>query len=82
MSTLTIEELKTVLIACAGEDEAIQSNADITDISFGDLGYDSLALMETVTRIARERGINVPEEEILDFDTPRDVLEAINRLIA
>ncbi|MFD0346149.1 acyl carrier protein [Kitasatospora aburaviensis] len=37
---------------------------------FSDLGYDSLAVLETVSRIEREYGIRIPEDALSAVRTP------------
>jgi minimal PKS acyl carrier protein len=74
----TIEELKTVLRACAGEEESVDLDGQILDTEFEDLGYDSLALLEASGRIEREYGIALGDEALNDAPTPRALLEIVN----
>ena len=53
MARMTLDDLRTLLIACAGADEGSDLSGDILDTPFEDLGYDSLALMETAARIEK-----------------------------
>ncbi|MEU7721803.1 acyl carrier protein [Streptomyces tibetensis] len=78
MTELTLDDLKRVMRECAGEDESVDLDGDILDSPFEDLGYDSLALLETATRIERERGVSVPEEVLSGAKTPRLLLDAVN----
>ncbi|MGW3290684.1 acyl carrier protein [Streptomyces sp. NPDC001002] len=78
MCTMTIDDLRRILAECAGEDEAVDLGGDILDATFADLGYDSLALMETAARIEREFGVAVPEDEFTGTATPRAVLRALD----
>jgi minimal PKS acyl carrier protein len=77
MPELTIEELTRIMRTCAGEDESVSLDGDIYDVPFSDLGYDSLALMETTARVEREFGLSLPDE-IAAAATPRDFLDAVN----
>ncbi|MFI6350050.1 acyl carrier protein [Streptomyces sp. NPDC050560] len=77
MNPVTIDDLRRLLAECAGEDEAVDLSEDILDTTFGDLGYDSLALMETSARITSEYGITVPDEDFTGAATPRAVLDAL-----
>ncbi|NGO70282.1 acyl carrier protein [Streptomyces boncukensis] len=79
---MTIDDLRRFLAECAGEDETVDLAGDTLDTPFGDLGYDSLALMETATRIEQELGISVPEEEFTGTATPRSVLLAVESAAA
>jgi len=77
MSELTIHDLRQVLVECAGESEDVQAG-DIEDLTFDDLGYDSLALMETVARIETAYGVRIPDERVVELRTPREVLDLVN----
>lgn len=77
MRDLTIEELARIMRTCAGVDESVSLDGDIYDVAFSDLGYDSLALMETTARVEREFGLSLPDETAA-AKTPRDFLNAVN----
>lgn len=77
MRELTTGELARIMRSCAGEDESVNLDGDIDDVAFSDLGYDSLALMETAARIEREFGLSLPDE-VVAAQTPRDFIKAVN----
>lgn len=76
MSTVTVDDLRRVLVACAGGDEALPS--DIADVGFADLGYDSLALIETAARLRQEFGVTISDDQVTDLTTPAELLAAVN----
>lgn len=76
---MTIDDLRRILSECAGEDENVDLSGDIDDTPFDELGYDSLALMETATRIKHEYGIEISDEDIALVATPRLLLDLIAR---
>ncbi|MGW2560896.1 acyl carrier protein [Streptomyces sp. NPDC001514] len=78
MTQLTIDDLRRILVACAGEDDGIDLSGDILDVTFEDLGYDSLALMESTARIKQEYGIDLSDDDVADVGTPRALLDIIN----
>jgi len=78
----TIDELRAVLRAAAGEEESANLDDDIMDVPFTDLGYDSLALLEAGSRIERERGIQLGDSTITEAETPRALIEAVNQRLA
>ncbi|MFD7709344.1 acyl carrier protein [Streptomyces sp. NPDC059786] len=82
MAQMTLDDLRGTLIACAGEEESAALNGDILDMTFEDLGYDSLALMESASKIERDYGVALPEEAVADADTPRALLALVNSLTA
>ncbi|NUR00090.1 MAG: acyl carrier protein [Streptomyces sp.] len=81
MAQIHMDDLRRILVACAGEDDGIDLSGDILDTSFGDLGYDSLALMETAARIERDYGVALADDVIADAQTPRDLLDLVNRAV-
>jgi len=74
---VTLEDLMRILRECAGGEENVQLGGEVLDMEFDALGYDSLALLETVARITREYGIRI-EDDSLEAPTPRVFLELIN----
>ena len=51
-------------------------------MTFQDLGYDSLAMMETAARITQEYGVDLSDDEITEVATPRALLDLVNRSVA
>ncbi|MER7582744.1 acyl carrier protein [Kitasatospora sp. NPDC096140] len=82
MSAFTIEDLKRIMRDCAGEEESVDLDGEILDLRFEELGYDSLALIETTSRISREFGVQLPEEELGEIGTVRELLELINQRLS
>jgi minimal PKS acyl carrier protein len=80
--TMSIDDLRGILITCAGGDDTEALHGDISDISFEDLGYDSLALFETATRLKLDHGVVIPDEQIIKVRTPKELLDLINERIA
>ncbi|MGW8765595.1 acyl carrier protein [Streptomyces sp. NPDC055815] len=80
MSTqpFTLDDLKRILREGAGADEGVDLDGDILDSHFETLGYESLALLETGSRIEREYAITLDDDVLSDADTPRALIEAVN----
>lgn len=78
---MSIDDLRGILVACAGGEEDHAFYADISDVSFEDLGYDSLALMETSATLEMRYGVIISEDEIAKMSTPRELLNKINNQI-
>lgn len=74
----TIEDLRRILHAAAGEDDGADVDASTMDTDFLQLGYESLALLETGIRIEREFGIKLDDSTTFDSATPRALIEAVN----
>ncbi|MEV6124650.1 acyl carrier protein [Streptomyces sp. NPDC052077] len=79
MSTtvFTLSELKRILLAAAGADDEADLDGDILDTDFGDLGYESLALLETAGRIERMYGISLDEAAFNEARTPRAMIDLV-----
>ncbi|WP_019070472.1 acyl carrier protein [Streptomyces hokutonensis] len=79
---MTLDDLRGTLIACAGEEDSVELSGDILDMTFEELGYDSLALMESAAKIERDHGVSLPDEAVAEADTPRALLALVNGLTA
>ncbi|MER7466232.1 acyl carrier protein [Streptomyces sp. NPDC097981] len=83
MRHLELTDLTRLLRECAGADEGVDMGGDnVLDTLFLDLGYDSLALLQTTGRIEREYEITLDEEAIDEAETPRKYLELVNRVLS
>jgi act minimal PKS acyl carrier protein len=71
----TIDDLRRILRAAAGE---VDLDSDILDVTFIDLGYDSVALLETSRRIELERSVELGDSTVNDAHTPRALLAVVN----
>jgi act minimal PKS acyl carrier protein len=75
---LNIEDLRGILRRAAGEDEDIDIDGDILNVTFEELGYDSLALLEACGLIEREYGIELEDSMLTEATTPRALLAVVN----
>ncbi|SEG93616.1 act minimal PKS acyl carrier protein [Actinacidiphila yanglinensis] len=82
MDTFDTTTLVQLLRECAGEEEEVDLDGDILDTAFEDLGYDSLALFNTVSRIERDYGVELPDEVVAVAQTPRQLMDLVNTGIA
>ena len=78
----TSDDLWRILIASAGTTEGVDLGQDIVDVAFKDLGYDSIALMETGSRIEREFGISLNDSDVMDARAPRELIAMVNAQLA
>jgi act minimal PKS acyl carrier protein len=72
----TLDDLKRILREGAGEDGDL--TGDVAGTEFAELGYESLALLETSGRIEREYGIRLDDDEFLAATTPRALVDLVN----
>lgn len=77
-TSFTLDDLKRILLEGAGAEEGVDLDADILDTAFDDLGYESLALLETGSRIEREYHIVLDEAVVAEARTPRVLIDAVN----
>ncbi|MDQ1016538.1 acyl carrier protein [Streptomyces afghaniensis] len=81
MKHFELSDLTALLRECAGEEEGVDLDGDVLDVSFTDLGYDSLALLQTTGRIERDHDVTLGD--VLDVaGTPRLYLDAVNRALS
>jgi act minimal PKS acyl carrier protein len=76
--SFTLDDLKRILLQGAGADDGVDLDGDILDKEFEELGYESLALLETGGRIEREYGITLDDSVLTDAVTPRALIDAVN----
>lgn len=75
---ITLDVLTRTLRESAGTDEHVDLNQDVMDVEFAELGYDSLALLETAARLERDHGIVLDDDATTAAKTPRELLELVN----
>ncbi|MEU7786456.1 acyl carrier protein [Amycolatopsis sp. NPDC049159] len=76
----TLDDLMRILREGSGETE--EPAGDPAGVEFADLGYDSLALLETAGRIEREYGLTLDESALAEATTPRALVELVNEHLA
>lgn len=81
MHEMTATEFAGILRRSAGGDAVDLSGTDL-DTPFDDLGYDSLALLETLGQIERARGVTLSDDLVGELSTPRLFLERVNEHLA
>ncbi|MEV8594626.1 acyl carrier protein [Streptomyces sp. NPDC052012] len=77
-TTVTLADLTRMLRESAGEEEGVDLDGDVVDTPFIELGYDSLALLQVIGQIQREYGIAIPDDAVVDAETPGALLALIN----
>ncbi|RJQ78131.1 acyl carrier protein [Amycolatopsis panacis] len=78
MAEFTIAELVRLLRECAGEEEGVDLDGEVGDMPFDELGYDSLALFNTIGRIEREYTVELPEDVVWQTATPGALVDLVN----
>ncbi|AHI01187.1 acyl carrier protein [Kutzneria viridogrisea] len=83
MSEMTCTDLVAIIRECAGDSDTADLDGDILDVSFEELGYDSLAMLETAGQTQRRYGITLDDDVVVEAKTPREFLDLVNgKLVA
>lgn len=82
MSQLTLDELKVFLLRSVGDDESIDLSGDIGTTALNDLGFDSLAVIDTTSRLEQHFKIKFSDDDASGLATPQDFLDVVNRQLA
>jgi len=80
--SFTLADLRRILLEGAGTDDEVDLDGDILDREFEALGYESLALLETGSRIEREYDITLDDSMLSGATTPKALIEAVNAQLA
>lgn len=73
-NTVGIAELRQILRESAGVEAGVDLDGEILDITFEDLGYDSIAVLETAAKLTLEYGVPIDDDALTVATTPRELL--------
>jgi act minimal PKS acyl carrier protein len=82
MTTFTLDEMRHIMGGCAGVPETVDLTDDIGEVSFVELGYDSLAVLEMAARIQQQLGIRIPDDAVDEMKSPQAAVDYVNRRLA
>lgn len=77
----TIDDLRRILVEGAGAPDGPGVDTGTLDVDFGEIGYESLALLECGGRIEREYGVHLDEGQLAASRTPRALVTLVNEHI-
>lgn len=80
MTIFTLDELCTIMGQAGGD--RLPAGEDVAAVPYPDLGFDSLALLEILTRVERSLGVRIPEDTVLRTHTPGETVDAVNALLS
>jgi act minimal PKS acyl carrier protein len=78
----TVDDLKRILHQAAGAGDEMGPDSAVLDSTFENLGFESLALLETSALIQREFGVRIEESTLAEDLTPRVLIESVNAQLA
>ncbi|MGW4365692.1 acyl carrier protein [Nocardia takedensis] len=76
MSVLTADTLKETMRLVA-HDPDLALGDGFLETEFGEFDFDSLAVLELVTRIQKDYGLSVPDEVMEKLTTPGELLDYV-----
>jgi act minimal PKS acyl carrier protein len=82
MSHLTFPELTRILVECSGADDTTDLTEEALDTPFTDLGFDSLAVLETAAAVGERYGAELSDKDLARADTPRAFLLLVNETLS
>ena len=82
MAKLTLEDLIELLNECNDYEDPVDPTPDVLDLTFDALGYDSLTLLNAISKLERQYHIELPESVTSDAKTPRGLLAAVDSRLA
>ncbi|HUD39147.1 MAG TPA: acyl carrier protein [Streptosporangiaceae bacterium] len=81
MRQFTTDDLTAIMRGCAGMDQSGGFNGAELHVSYSDLGYDSLAVLEIQAEIQRRFGIPVGDDAMDAMPTPAATVSYVNTLL-
>jgi act minimal PKS acyl carrier protein len=82
MTRFTLDDMRRIMGGCAGVPDTVDLNDDIGDVSFVELGYDSLAVLEMAARIQQQLGVRIPDDAVDEMKTPQAAVDYVNHRLA
>ncbi|MFG2822918.1 acyl carrier protein [Kitasatospora sp. NPDC048365] len=76
---ITLAEVAAVFAAVDGG-EGVPLTEEVLDLSFYDLGHDSLTVLQALAVLGDRYGVHVGKELVVDAETPRLLLDILQRL--
>ncbi|UFQ19072.1 MULTISPECIES: acyl carrier protein [Streptomyces] len=82
MEKLTLDALIELLNECNDFEDPVDPVPDVLDATFDALGFDSLTLLNAISKLERQYEIELPETVTSDAKTPRELLAVVNARLA
>lgn len=82
MKQMALQDLTSIMREAAGEDDSAALDGDILDTPFSDLGYDSIAILETAGQIQVTYEVVLDDDSVFGAETPRELIALVNANLA
>jgi act minimal PKS acyl carrier protein len=80
VAQIEMSDLARTLRECGG-DEIGTVTDDQLDVALGDLGYDSLSVLQLASRVKQRYAVAIPDSMVTTELTPRQVMDLVNALV-
>ncbi len=81
MRLFSSDDLSGIMRQCAGLDHALSLDGAVLEISYEEMGFDSLALLEVQAEIERQLGVRFAEDAMELSSTPAITISYVNDLL-
>jgi act minimal PKS acyl carrier protein len=81
-NAFTMDDLADVMRSSAcWEEDGPGRETELGGVGFTELGLDSLALLEILTKVSRQWGVRIPDEAVTELRTPGELVVRVNELL-
>ena len=81
MRQFSCHDLTGIMRRCAGLEEAVSLDGPVLDLSYEEMGYDSLAVLEIQAQIERQFGVPLGDDALEFMPTPGTTISYVNGLL-
>ncbi|MEV6846593.1 acyl carrier protein [Actinoplanes sp. NPDC051411] len=81
MSDFTVVEFKQIVQSALGPEEAAAVGPDTLDTRLGELGIDSLGMLEIANQIQGRFAAKIPDDRLDASLTPRNTIQLVQSLL-
>lgn len=84
MAVFTLQQLVETMVMCGDRDPAAELTLDenIGNVSFEELGFDSLSLFNTCVQIESVQPVTLSLDDVLVAETPNGLLDLVNQQLS
>jgi act minimal PKS acyl carrier protein len=75
-----MSDLSLTLRECGGDETGTVTDEQL-DVALGDLGYDSLSVLQLAVRVKQRYAVVIPDSMVTTEITPRQVIDLVNALV-
>jgi act minimal PKS acyl carrier protein len=76
-TSFSLDDLRKIMRSCAGLADSVDLTGDIGGVSFKDLGYDSLAVLQMASSVENELAVPIPDDAAENLTTPQSLVDYV-----